>query len=314
VTWLDATRILVVSSNLMGLKDLALIDVRSGARTLLVEGELAGYAWSQAAGLVAVSPGEDNARVSARLYLIDPADLASPVRLSDRTVRWPRWSPRGRFLAYATDDGCALYDREQGSTRTVPGEWCPGAWSPDERELAYVDTSLKLARVETGESEAVAGQIAAQVARHVRWSPDGAWLTWLRETQFGRFDLFALRPGAGRPFRVATDLPSQHWIEWAWVSSAPVDAATELSAVQTVDLGVEVPVDAARDVATQVLAFRDGLLFRTPLAGGDAAHVALDCRMIRHTPGVTLRATEGYYQSLRFSPDRGRLVVEKRRL
>jgi hypothetical protein len=123
-----------------------------------------------------------------------------------------------------------------------------------ERELGYVDTSLKLAWGETGETE----EVAPQIARHVRWSPDGAWLTWLRETQFGRFDLFALRPGAGRPLRVATDLPSQHWIEWAWVSSAPADAAAELSAVPTIDLAVEVPAGAARDEATQVL--DDGFL------------------------------------------------------
>jgi hypothetical protein len=95
----------------------------------------------------------------------------------------------------------------------VRGDWCAGAWSPDEHELAYVEASLKLARVETGESD----EVARQKARQIRWSPDGAWLTWLRETQFGRLDLFCLRPGAGRPFRVATDLPAQHWIEWGWV-------------------------------------------------------------------------------------------------
>ena len=85
--------------------------------------------------------------------------------------------------------------------------------APDERELADADAALVVAQVETGETP----EIADLPAGDIRWSPDGVWLTWLHETDDGRLDLYAQHRDASEPFRAATDLPVQHWLEWAWV-------------------------------------------------------------------------------------------------
>jgi Tol biopolymer transport system component len=306
VAWVSENRILTVSSPMSGPEDLTLVDLASGERIPLVEGELAGYAWSGAAGLCAVSPGEGNEALLQGLYLIDPKHPASPVKVADRTVLWPRWSPAGRYLVYPTNDDCALQDREQGTTRLVRGDWCGGVWSPYDHYLAYVDTSLKLVTVATGKTE----EVARHRARNVRWSPDGEWVTWLRKMQDGRYDLYALRPGAGRPFRAATDLPVQHWLSLGWVPRFPVDPAAGLSVTMTTHTPVDIPVDAARDGATEALAFREGLFFRVPLKGGAVQRVPLDCWLDRQTPEASLLMVEYFYKSLRFSPDRRWVAVE----
>jgi Tol biopolymer transport system component len=307
VAWASENRILTVSSPMSGPEDLTLVDLASGERIPLVEGELAGYAWSGAAGLVAVSPGEGNEALPQGLYLVDPGHPASPTQIADRTVLWPRWSPAGRYLVYATGDDCALHDRKEDTTRLVRGDWCEGTWSPYDHYLAYVDTSLKLVRVEAGDVEELSRYYRA---RNVRWSPDGEWVTWLREMQDGRYDLYALRPGAGRPFRAARDLPAQHGLDLGWVPRLPVDPAAGLSITMTAVTGANIPVDVARDGATEVLTFREGLFYRAPLEGDSRQRVPLPCRLDRQAPGAGLVATEIFYKSLRFSPDRRWLAVE----
>ena len=305
VAWVAENRILTVSSPMSGPEDLTVVDVANGERISLVEGKLAAYGWSEAAGLVAVSPAGDNETLAPGLYLLNPKS-GETLRIEHAPVHGFGWSPGGRYLTYIVGDDCSLYDREQGITRLVRDDWCGGTWSPYDHYLTYVDTSLKLVAVENGHSE----QISRYKARNVRWSPDGEWVTWLRETQEGRYDLYALRPGVDRLFRVATDLPIQHGLGLGWVSGFPVDPAAGLRPTKIIDTPVDVPVDAARDEATEVLAFREALFFRVPLEGGNLQRMPLPCRLDRQAPEASLLAAEGFYESLRFSPDRRWLVVE----
>jgi Tol biopolymer transport system component len=307
VAWVDTTQILSASYSLMGERDLEAIAIERGTRIPLVEGELAGLAWSEAAGLVAVSPGEENATVPTGLYLVDPRGPDAPLQIANQAVRNPRWSPGGRYLTHTTGDDCTLYDRELGTAHLVRGEWCGGTWSPDDHYLAYVDTSLKLVHVESGESEQISRYYEA---RTIRWSPDGEWMTWLRETRGGRYDLYALRPGAGRPFRAVTDLPAHGWPELGWVPGFPRDVGTTPVVTLTADTGVRIPVDAACDRVAEVLTFRKGLFYREPLERGRRQRLSLPCRLDRQAPEAGLVATEIFYQSLRFSPDRRWLIVE----
>jgi dipeptidyl aminopeptidase/acylaminoacyl peptidase len=164
---------------------------------------------------VAASPGQDNEALVPGLYLIDPLGAGAPVRIADQQAFRPRWSPSGRYLTFTTGDGCALYDRQEDTSRQVEAAWCGGAWSPHERYLAYSDTSLELVDVETGEVQSLSPYPAVDL----RWSPDGGWLLCLRQKAEDRFDLLALRTADGALRPVAYQVSRDALRRATWVPS-----------------------------------------------------------------------------------------------
>jgi WD40-like Beta Propeller Repeat len=82
----------------------------------------------------------------------------------------PKWSPDGRWIAYAGRDG-AYVVRPNGTQRRIvaPGACC-FSWSPDGRELAFTSGYLGIARVGGGIRKVNTGGMEASTPI---WAPDG---------------------------------------------------------------------------------------------------------------------------------------------
>jgi len=259
VAWLSKERILTLSFDIMGWRDLTRVDLHTGERRLIFDGLLAGHAWSEPARLVAVSPADPDQLSADELYLIDPKE-PTPVLLAEGDSHMnPKWSPDGQYLAYAVGEACFVYDRTSGTSLPQSRAWCDGQWSPDSRFLLAAGDALHLVDVGTGAVHV----LFEDEARHATWSPDGAWATWLVKEGQRRYFLWTARPDGGEPFLVATDVAYPPRLAWPY--SPPTPKAT---AAPDLAPGTNAVIDCAA-----VYPGLPGCLRDEPLVGGRLAFV-----------------------------------------
>jgi tricorn protease len=128
-----------------------------------------------------------------------PAEKGDPRNLTNTTAaheRSPAWSPDGQHVAYFSDQGGEYTLRiasqdAKGEARTIKvsgnGFYSQLTWSPDSKQLSYVDNSQTLywVDVESGASTRIDGHrvYTPQGVPAHSWSPDSKWIAYVVNLQ-----------------------------------------------------------------------------------------------------------------------------------
>lgn len=125
------------------------------------------------------------------------------------------WSPDGRLIAYISDatGENELYVRPQdGSgpavqlTRDADTYYFAPAWSPDSRRLAWTDRRQRLRMVDTTtHAVTLVAENPEIPIREFDWSPDGAWIAWVKSTDRGPDRVVLSRVADGHAVVAASD-------------------------------------------------------------------------------------------------------------
>ncbi|GAB3753404.1 winged helix-turn-helix domain-containing protein [Lysobacter olei] len=184
-----------------------------------------------------------------------------PSGVSDRL---PAWSPDGRSIAFSRRDGgnaCQiLVAAANGGSERVVGA-CNGLddlgfdWTPDGRGLVFgsmsegdATTGIRIMDLATGRWRNLDyGFDGRDLDTEPRYSPDGEWIAFVRNPQFG--DIWRVPAAGGRPERLT--FQSGEMRGWDWLPDGSglvfgrrIDAETRIYRLDLVsrqlhDLGVE---------------------------------------------------------------------------
>lgn len=192
--------------------------------------------------------------------------VAKPLSLPPSGVsdRLPAWSPDGRLIAFSRRDGgnaCQiLVAAANGGSERVVGA-CNGLdnlgfdWTPDGRGLVFgsmseggVTTGIRIMDLATGRWRNLAyGFDGRDLDTEPRYSPDGAWIAFVRNPQFG--DIWRVPAAGGRAERLT--FQSGEMRGWDWLPDGSglvfgrrIDAETrvyrlDIASRQLQDLGLE---------------------------------------------------------------------------
>ena len=120
-----------------------------------------------------------------RIFVRQPGGRPVPLTAdSSPSQRRPLWSPDGTRILYETDVDLFLVPSLGGVPRLMAHGACCAAWSPDGRQVAYVQSHRRFGTSERPESISVvppdggASHFIAAVSdpHSLTWSPDGRWL------------------------------------------------------------------------------------------------------------------------------------------
>jgi TolB protein len=121
-----------------------------------------------------------------------PVDGGNQVQLTHslEDVHYPAWSPGGKKLAYAANDGTIWLLDTDGKAQQVtslPSNCSHPAWSPDGTRLAVACswlrdrkefTNIWILDLRTNSASELLDQAGAQKRQHPAWSPDGATIVY----------------------------------------------------------------------------------------------------------------------------------------
>ena len=161
-----------------------------------------------------------------RIYTVSAAgrDEALLVDLGSDHATQPAWSPVENIVAFTrftrpvaqtsigptTPMGIWVVRSDGSGLRQLVADGAQAAWSPDGRELAYVDAEgLRVLDVGSGESRAVAAS-----ANVPRWSPDGRRLAFGRVVD-NREQLFVIDSDGSDERRLVTSDAYDSLPEWS---------------------------------------------------------------------------------------------------
>jgi Tol biopolymer transport system component len=158
------------------------------------------------------------------IYLANPDGTDIRRLTSDtRSEVTPAWSRDGQRLAYVTDDGIYVVDRDGSNRIRIPGDGSSPSWSPDGRSLLLstpngfkvvpADGSDQDTRLIAHDPYGFTGWFAWGVYPGVqgRWSPDGQRIAFYAYTDsdFGRVFMVDIDGTNGHSF-----FPGQNQLVW----------------------------------------------------------------------------------------------------
>ncbi len=270
-----------------------------------------------------------NATGGWEVYVLPLAAPAAPARFTDGpgAKRAPRWAPDGRRLAYLVDlDGGEEYDiwlgdAERGlhinRTPDTPYAIQPAyAWSPDGRFIGFAANPSGRFHTYMMDVQTGAACPLLSLPYHdyiVTWSPDGAWLAVIAETEGQDTDAFLVSPATGE-HRLLTDAGGSP-LRARDVAWSPDGSALAFSAPQGDHLALGI-YDVASGQARWVAGGRadregpawapDGRRLACVLNEGPTA--ALSVLDLENGTEAVYRVGPGIHSRPSFTPDGARLL------
>lgn len=107
------------------------------------------------------------------------------IAIGDGVTTWigqppgsPRWAPTSETLAWGSEDGLAVADLANGTTRLLSSAAVAGppAWSPDGKAIAYLDEQSQSLTIVSADDGEVMHRLP--LATDDRWSPTVDLLSW----------------------------------------------------------------------------------------------------------------------------------------
>jgi Tol biopolymer transport system component len=186
-------RLLTVTSHLGGEEDPALSP----------EGTFVAYSWHEGP----VAPGD------LWVKAVDGDAMLRLTNTPDVSEKWAQWSPEGQFIAYTAlvqgrPPSVFKISRLGGSPTLIAERAAHAVWTPDGKSIVMVrvaDTGLSLVEhvLETGAQRTLVPTPAGFQDTHLRISPDGRALAFMRADS-GRSAIFVI-PMAGGDARQLGD-------------------------------------------------------------------------------------------------------------
>jgi Tol biopolymer transport system component/predicted Ser/Thr protein kinase len=219
-SWFPDSRHLAVAVRRRGVEQatLAVIDVRDGTwRTIA----------SAPHGFTSPSVSPDGKRIAYSMgqFEWDVLDISLPagqVRtlISGGVAMTPDWAPSGTHFIYSipTGEGAGIEDRQAGaegfSRRLGDARGDGPKWSPDGGRFVFsresdATSKLTLANA-SGSGLVLLDSTRAGTLRGMSWSPDGQWISYLREVS-GKVDLAKIQATPGATPEVLSDAKPQPW-------------------------------------------------------------------------------------------------------
>jgi tricorn protease len=136
-------------------------------------------------------------------------DITRTPAVREREVEW---SPDGKWIAYLSEQTgeYEIWVRPQDGTgeakQVTKGSdaWIIGPrWSPDSKQLAFVDTKHRLwtVDVESGSRHELDSSPYGQINNHA-WSPDSRWLCYSKQDVNQVSSIWACETGGGKPMQL----------------------------------------------------------------------------------------------------------------
>ncbi|HEY3740873.1 MAG TPA: S41 family peptidase [Bryobacteraceae bacterium] len=163
-----------------------------------------------------LSPSSRRAAVEVHGEIFTVAiDKGEPQRVSDTPWREesPRWSPNGKWIAFISDrtgrEEIWISDELGKTPKKLSDVDCDKgslAWSPDSKSLLWSGSDHKLRKVEVdmGKTDIMASSPSGNIA-NPRFSPDGKWISYARQDQLLRYQVWVRNLESGDEHSIASD-------------------------------------------------------------------------------------------------------------
>jgi TolB protein len=191
-----------------------------------------------------------NRRGNYDIYMIDRhgEDLQKLIGGRANEVH-ARWSPNGRFLAYASDENAAFHDiyvmdmrnKQRWRLTDHPANDTTPTWSPDGKWIAFISNRSGKYRIYRMDIE---GEKLSQLTKGgddwgPSWSPDGKWIAFntLQPDKF--IYLFVMSADGRKPRRLTRSAEHGPYSAWSPDSKRLAHATWELGRgikIATIDL------------------------------------------------------------------------------
>jgi eukaryotic-like serine/threonine-protein kinase len=219
-SWFPDNRHLAVVVRTGNKTMLVILDTKDGTRRTIAVGS---------ASIESPSVSADGKRIAYETgqFGWDVLDISIPngeVRtlVSGGISRTPDWAPSGTHFVFSipTGEGAGIMDRQAGvegfSRRLGDARGTNPQWSPDGGRLVFSRESERIGKLmlanATGGGVVVLDSIQSESIRGMSWSPDGQWITYLREIS-GKQDLVKIRATPGAAPEMLANAKPQIWVD-----------------------------------------------------------------------------------------------------
>ena len=160
------------------------------------------------------------------IYMIDRhGENLQPLLDGPADENHARWSPNGRYLAYASNENAAFYNiyimdmrtKQRWQLTDRPAQDTTPTWSPDGTEIAFISNRSGKYRVYKMD---INGEKLNQLTKGGNdwgpaWSPDGEWIAYNTLQPNGKVYLFIVSADGRRPRQLAEAAAKGRFAGWS---------------------------------------------------------------------------------------------------